>query len=114
MKLLYFLKLIFDFTRLFITNMTKFITILLFIISINNVIGFSIGNHSDINTSLTTSSSITSSSTTSSSTKTTTTFDNKDMSLAEILITVISVTIVSMIIVYCCCKCSEQEDNNRW
>ena len=34
--------------------MTKFITILLFIISINNVAGFSIGNHSDINTSLTT------------------------------------------------------------
>ena len=33
---------------------------------------------------------------------------------AEILITVISVSIVSMIIVYCCCKCNEQEDNNRW
>lgn len=83
--------------------MTKFIYVLLFLIPISNVIGNSIINYTDTNTSSTTSTSTT-----------TTTTDNKDMSLAEILITVCSVTLGSIIVVYCCCKCNEQEDNNRW
>ena len=103
-----------------LNKMTKFIYVLLFLIPISNVIGNSIINYTDINTSMTTSSSTTSSSTTSSSTTsssistTTTTTDDKDMSLAEILITVCSVTIGSIIVVYCCCKCNEQEDNDKW
>lgn len=94
--------------------MNTFLYILIFLTSINNVMGFYINNYTDVDTS--TSSSTTSSSTTSSSTTftSTSTTDYKEMSLAELLITVISVSIVSIIIVYCCCKCNEQEDNNRW
>ena len=91
-------------------NITKFIYVLLFLIPISNVIGNSIINYTDINSSSTTSSSTTS----PSISTTTTTTDNKDMSLAEILITVCSVALGSIIVVYCCCKCNEQEDNNRW
>ena len=81
--------------------MTKFISILLFLTSINNVIGFYIGNYSNTSTSTFTST-------------TTSTSDYKNMSLAEILITVGSVTLASLILVYCCCKCAEEEDKNRW
>lgn len=98
-------------------NITKFIYVLLFLIPINNVnvIGFPINNNTLTNTSMTSPTSTPTFTTTSTPTFTTTTkTDNKDISLAEVIITIVSVLVISMIVVYCCCKCNEKADNERW